>query len=289
MKMEGKKAGIVIPSFNQGKYIEQTILSVLENKKYCDIDIVVMDGGSTDGTLSVLERYQDYFYYWTSEKDYGQADAINKGMKHLQHCDYVMWLNSDDVYQERDSVKKLLDYMCTHNVRAAYGKSYFIDEEGKITGEYPTEEFSVENLGKRCYISQPSVMVEEALWEECGGLNPHLQMCLDYELWIRIAKICNFGSCEEYIGNTRIYEDTKTATMQIQHLREAVAILYYHYGVVPVHWIYALYLESHPRLKGNGIWKKIGRRMAHIYYKLNGSRRVPKICLSNEYCLNRGN
>ena len=223
--MEDKKVGIVIPSFNQGKYIEQTILSVLENKKHCDLDVVLMDGGSVDETLSILERYQDCFYYWRSEKDCGQADAINQGMKYLKHCDYVMWLNSDDVYQESDSVKKLRDYMCAHNVRVAYGKSYFIDEEGKVTGEYPTEEFSVENLGKRCYISQPSVMIEEALWEECGGLNPRLQMCLDYELWIRIAKICTFGFYGGFIGNTRIYKETKTATMQGRHLREAITIL----------------------------------------------------------------
>lgn len=286
--MEGKKVGIVIPSFNQGKYIEQTILSVLENKKYCDIDLVVMDGGSTDETLPILERYQTSFYYWRSERDCGQADAINQGMKYLQHCDYVMWLNSDDVYQESNSVKKLLDYMCSHNLRVAYGKSYFIDEEGKITGEYSTEEFSVENLGKRCYISQPSVMIEEALWEECGGLNPRLQMCLDYELWIRIAKRCNFGFCGEVIGNTRMYEDTKTATMQLQHLKEAVAILHYHYGVVPAHWLYALYLETHSGLKGNRLWKRLGRCIVYIYYKCNGSKRIPKICLTSEYYLNRG-
>lgn len=284
--MEGKKVGIVIPSFNQGKYIEQAILSVLENKKYCDIDLVVMDGGSTDETLSILERYQTSFYYWRSERDHGQADAINQGMKHLQHCDYVMWLNSDDVYQESNSVKKLLDYMCYHNVRAAYGKSYFIDEEGKITGEYPTERFSVKNLGERCYISQPSVMIEESLWEERGGLNSSLQMCLDYELWIRIAKICTFGFYEGYVGNTRIYKDTKTATMQLQHLREAVSILLHHYGKVPIHWLYALYLEMHPQLKGNKIWNKIKRRMVKIWLKLNDSRKISRKYLPEEMLIN---
>lgn len=286
--MEDKKVGIVIPSFNQGKYIEQTILSILENKKYCDIDVVVMDGGSTDETLSILERYQDCFYFWTSEKDYGQADAINKGMRHLRHCDYVMWLNSDDVYQESNSVKKLLEYMCVHNMRIAYGKSYFIDNKGKIIGEYPTEKFSIENLGKRCYISQPSVMMEKTLWEECGGLDSRLQMCLDYELWMRIAKICTFGFYEGYVGNTRIDKDTKTATMQLQHLREAVAILKYHYGEVPIQWLYALYLEMHPQLKGNGAWKKFKRCMTHIYFKLSGGRKIIKMYLPNEYCLEKG-
>lgn len=240
------KVGIIIPSYNQGKYIEKAILSVLENRKHVTIDIAVMDGGSQDETMSIIRKYEPYLKVWCSEPDKGQAHAINKGIAALAGCQYFMWLNSDDVFEDEYAVKKILDYAMNNHLEVCYGLSHFIDEEGKVIGEYPVEEFDYAKLGHHCYLSQPSVMFSRAAYEKVGLLNEKMQMCLDYEYWIRLAQEYEFGCLKEYIGSTRIYGETKTATMQQQHLKEAFEILQKYYGKVPMHWIVTKVLADRP-------------------------------------------
>lgn len=244
--MEDKKLklGIVIPSFNQDKYLEKAIQSAVESKKHVDADIVVMDGGSTDESVEIIKKYQNELLYWQSEPDHGQGDAINRGMQHLLHCDYLIWLNSDDEYNSPGALKKMIIYASEQELDLCYGKSYFIDEEGKRIGEYPTKPYSYQDLGFNCYFSQPSVMFSSKLWKACGGINTNLHMCLDYELWIRMAQMGKVGYFEDYVGNTRMYDDTKTATDVKRHLEEAICILYHYYGKVPNHWIRSYWREK---------------------------------------------
>ncbi len=244
--MEDKKLklGIVIPSFNQDKYLEKAIQSAVESKKHVNADIVVMDGGSTDESVEIIKKYQNELLYWQSEPDHGQGDAINRGMQHLLNCDYLIWLNSDDEYDSPGALKKMITYASEQGLDLCYGKSYFIDEEGKRIGEYPTKPYSYQDLGFNCYFSQPSVMFSSKLWKACGGINTNLHMCLDYELWIRMAQIGKVGYFEDYVGNTRMYDDTKTATNVKRHLEEAICILYHYYGKVPNHWIRSYWREK---------------------------------------------
>lgn len=234
---KSKKLGIVIPSFNQVRYLEKAITSAIACKKYIDADIVVMDGGSTDGSIDIIKKYESDLLLWRSEKDAGQGDAINKGMSHLLHCKYLIWLNSDDEYQSAKVLADMVEYAVKNQYDLCYGKSYFIDENSKIIGEYPTKLYSYEQLGFNCYFSQPSVMFSSEIWEKVGGINTNLHMCLDYELWIRMAKNSTVGYFEDYVGNTRMYGDTKTATNVKVHLEEAICILMHYYGKVPNHWI----------------------------------------------------
>lgn len=242
----GVKIGIIIPSYNQGKYIEAAICSVLENKKHADITIALMDGGSCDETKDIIQKYQDKLDVWCSKPDGGQADAINKGIAALPDCDYYMWLNSDDVFENEYSVYKIASYAEKNQLEVCYGLSHFIDEDGEIIGEYPVEEFSYDTLGKRCYLSQPSVMFSSKAYKAVGPINKELKMCLDYEYWIRLAQKYEFGFIKEYIGSTRMYGETKTATMQQQHLKEAINILMKYYRKVPMTWIVTQILEDHP-------------------------------------------
>lgn len=242
----GVKIGIIIPSYNQGKYIEAAICSVLENKKHADITIALMDGGSCDETKDIIQKYQDKLDVWCSKPDGGQADAINKGIAALPDCDYYMWLNSDDVFENEYSVYKIASYAEKNQLEVCYGLSHFIDEDGKIIGEYPVEEFSYDTLGKRCYLSQPSVMFSSKAYKAVGPINKELKMCLDYEYWIRLAQKYEFGFIKEYIGSTRMYGETKTATMQQQHLKEAINILMKYYRKVPMTWIVTQILADHP-------------------------------------------
>lgn len=243
----GKKVGIVIPSYNQGEYIEEAIKSVLSNGKHARIEVAIMDGGSTDESVDIIRKYETQLAIWRSEPDGGQAHAINKGIRALPDCDYYIWLNSDDIFENEYSIQRILDYACEHCLDVCYGLSHFIDERSNVIGEYPVEEFSYKNLGKRCYLSQPSVMFSRKAYSETGPINEALKMCLDYEYWIRLAQRYKFGLIREYIGSTRIYSNTKTSTMQQRHLKEAVSILQKYYGKVPMHWVATQVLSEHPQ------------------------------------------
>ncbi len=231
------KVGIVVPSYNQGNYLEKALESIVQNMQHISIDLVVMDGGSKDNSIDIIKKYERYISYWQSQADGGQAAAINSGMKHLGDCEYVMWLNSDDEYENEWSVCRIAEWAEKTGADVCYGKSYLIDRESKRIGEYDTKEFSLKGLNNECYISQPSVMIRKDIWEREGGLDERLMMCLDYEFWIRLAKKYRFSYCGMFIGNTRIYEDTKTSTMQGRHLCEAISILQKQFGYVPMRWI----------------------------------------------------
>lgn len=241
----GGKVGIVVPSYNQGKYLERTIKSIIANMKNTDILLVVIDGGSSDDSVDIIKKYDNYIYYWHSKKDNGQAAAVNEGMRHLNDCKYVMWLNSDDEYENEYSVKKIVEYAELTGYKICYGKSNFIDKAGERIGIYPTIPFNKELLQKGCFLSQPSVLILKSVWDEYGGLDERLQMCLDYEMWIRLSHKYTFGYIEEFIGNTRMYGDTKTSKMQSIHLNEAICILVKQYGKVCINWIYEKWRCEH--------------------------------------------
>lgn len=254
------KVGIVIPSLNQGNYIEEALRSVIANQKHTDIRLVVMDGGSKDQTLSMIKKYEAHISLWRSAPDGGQAAALNQGMRALGGCQYLMWLNADDVYEDEYAVKKMVDFAESSGCEVCYGLSHWIDEFGAIIGEYPVEPFERAALKDRCFISQPSVLFSRRAYERVGAFNEKLRMCLDYEYWIRLAEHYEFGMIREYIGATRMYAQTKTATMQRVHVKEAVGILRQYYGEVPMHWAVTKMLAEHP----NRLLFKVPKRVLMV-------------------------
>ena len=258
-----RPVGIVVPSYNQGKYLERTLKSIIENRRNIDIKLVVIDGGSTDESVDIIKKYEKEIDYWVSEKDNGQADAINKGFRMLQDCVYYMWLNSDDVYDDDSAVARIVRFAGDNKLDVCYGKSHYIDENDKVTGDYPTLKYSYKKLGNRCYLSQPSVLFSRRAYQATGELNASLRMCLDYEYWIRLGRKFDFGYLEEYIGNTRIYADTKTSTMRMRSLEEGICILYHFYGTVPKEW-------TLPRLYEGDEDKDIFFRLKLIIVRLPG-------------------
>jgi GT2 family glycosyltransferase len=236
------KVGIIVPSYNQGEYLEKALKSIVENMKHIPIALVIMDGGSDDDSIEIIKKYERYILHWESQKDGGQAAAVNKGVKYLGNCEYVMWLNSDDEYDNEWSVYRIVEWADKTNAGICYGKSYFIDKDSQRLGAYRTKEFHQKRLNVECYLSQPSVLVRKDIWEKEGGLDERLIMCLDYEFWIRLAKKYKFVYCDDFIGNTRMYEDTKTAKMKGRHLSEAICILQKQFGYVPMRWVSAWWL-----------------------------------------------
>jgi glycosyltransferase involved in cell wall biosynthesis len=233
---EDPLVSIVTPSYNQGRYIEETIRSVL-SQDYPNLEYLVLDGGSTDETLEILKRYEGRLV-WISEKDRGQADAINKGF-HLAKGQILGWLNSDDTYAP-GAIRKVARYFQTHrDVGLLYGEGHHIDAAGKTIERYNTEPFNFHRLGEICFICQPAAFLQAEVYRALGPLDVGLRYCMDYEYWIRVAKRFRVGHLDEYLANTRLHMETKTLSQRVEVHREILRMVKHHYGYVPIRWIYA--------------------------------------------------
>ena len=237
---------IVTPSYNQGEFIRETIESVL-NQDYPNIEYLVMDGGSTDNTIEILESYGDRIQ-WVSEKDAGQADAVNKGVRRAKG-QIIGWLNSDDTYLE-GAVSKMVAYFKEHpGTDMVYGEGYYTDKHGDVTERYLTEKFDYYRLAEMCIICQPTAFFTKEIIEKAGMLDVEHQLSMDYELWMRIAKEGKIAYIPEYIATSRMYEENKTLSRRKEVYEETCKAVKKHYGYVPISWIdgYADYIAEGSR------------------------------------------
>jgi glycosyltransferase involved in cell wall biosynthesis len=180
------RISILTPSYNQGRYIEENIQSVL-NQNYPNVEHIVIDGGSTDGTVEILKKYPHL--KWVSEKDHGQADALNKGLA-MATGEIIGWLNSDDFYEEniaREVVKEFRD----KTVGWVIGnKTYFFDgtSEKKLDKSSPITYRDLLSCSRFVCVSQQATFFRRSFLEEVGGWNPEFYMEMDRDLWVRLAK-----------------------------------------------------------------------------------------------------
>lgn len=203
---------IVTPSYNQGQFIERTIQSIL-NQAEITFDYMVCDGGSSDNTLAVLEKYQPYLK-WVSEPDEGQADAVNKGIRNTTG-DIIAWINSDDVYYPL-ALRKVRDiFEAFPDVKVVYGNANHIDQTDGIIRPYPTEVWNYKRLKETCFICQPATFFRRQLAQEQGYLDARLEFCMDYELWLRYGQSTDFFYLPELLAGSRLYPDTKTSKSQL--------------------------------------------------------------------------
>lgn len=227
---------VVTPSYNQGAFIRHTIESVL-TQDYPSIEYIVMDGGSTDETRSILEDYTGRVD-WVSKPDRGQASAVNEGWQRGRG-EILGWVNSDDAYLG-GAVRAAVTYLRSHaEVSAVYGEAYHTNEAGEILARYPTVPFDFDRLKETCFICQPTVFVRRSAVERVGYLDEALQFCMDYDLWIRIGKIARFGWVEEYVATSRLYPGSKTLGRRQEVYAEVLEMMYRHFNCVAPSWIYA--------------------------------------------------
>jgi glycosyltransferase involved in cell wall biosynthesis len=186
------KVSIVTPSFNQARYIEATIRSVLE-QDYPDIEYFVMDGGSTDGTVEILKKYSNKLTGWVSEKDKGQTDAINKGFARATG-DILAWINSDDTYNP-GAVSAAVKYLTEHpETGMVYADTDFIDENGRIIGKFPAAQTDLPRLRQGyVHVPQQATFFRASLWKQIGPLDPGFYFAMDYDLWTRLAALAPFA------------------------------------------------------------------------------------------------
>lgn len=223
------RLSVITPSYNQGRFIKATIDSVL-SQGYSDMEYLVMDGGSSDTTVQVLRSYGERIK-WVSEKDKGQADAVNKGI--LQATgDIIGWLNSDDIYYPR-TFKTVMEFFFQHpEANVVYGHADYINEDGSYKEDYFTEPWNYDRLSELCYICQPAVFFRREAAINCGLLNIELHYALDYEFWLRLGKEEIFHYINKKFAGSRIYADTKTVGGKKKAAKEFIQTVKKYFGSV---------------------------------------------------------
>jgi glycosyltransferase involved in cell wall biosynthesis len=200
---------IVTPSYNHAQFLEATIRSVLE-QGYPNLEYLVVDGGSTDGSLEIIRKYADRLAWWVSEHDRGQTDAINKGFARA-HGDILAWLNSDDTYEPGAVAEAAALLQARPDVGMVYGDTNFIDERGQVIGCFPARQTDYRRLRQGyVHIPQQAAFFRGDLWRQVGPLDPTFYFAMDYDLWVRLAKIAPLAYHPRLWANFRLHGSTKT-------------------------------------------------------------------------------
>jgi glycosyltransferase involved in cell wall biosynthesis len=177
---------IITPSYNQAGFLEACIQSVL-TQDYTHIEYLIVDGGSQDGSVEIIRRYQDRITWWVSEKDKGQADAFNKGLNKATGK-YIGWLNSDDLYMD-NAVAQAIDFLeANPELAFVFGNVQSIDENGNITNIMRYSDWQLPDLMRFKMIGQPAVFMRADLVKKVGGLDTGYHFLLDHQLWLKLAQ-----------------------------------------------------------------------------------------------------
>ena len=218
---------IITPSFNQVTYLEATIKSVLE-QSYPHIEYIIMDGGSTDGSVDVIKKYEGRIAAWVSEQDKGQTDAINKGFNRAKG-DILAWINSDDTYANPNAVADAVNFLIAHpEVAMVYADCNFIDEQGKIIGKFASRQTDYAKLRTGyVHIPQQTMFFRAKYWKELGPLDPSFYFAMDYDLWVRIAKHAPIHYLPgKTWANFRIHTSSKTNVNDERGWKEMLRVHY---------------------------------------------------------------
>ena len=252
------KVSVITPSYNQGAFIERTLASVA-SQSGCEIEHLVFDGASTDGTRAILERFRPPVR-WVSRKDKGQADAVNQGIR-ASDGDIIGWLNSDDVYYA-GALARVASFFDAHaEVDVVYGMADHIDRDDRSLGPYPTAPWSFERLKKECFVCQPAAFFRRRVIEKHGVLDESLHYCMDYEYWLRLGKAgARFAYLEEKLAGSRLHAETKTLGARVQVHEEINDMLKRTLGRVPLGWI-VNYAYAVADAKGGDAHSRLPRRL----------------------------
>jgi glycosyltransferase involved in cell wall biosynthesis len=225
LELKSPLVSIVTPSFNQARYLEATIQSVL-SQDYPRLEYVIVDGGSTDGSLEIIKKYSDKLAWWVSEKDQGQTDALNKGFMHA-HGDIFAWLNSDDTY-EPGAVSASARYLGSQPaIGLVYGDANYINAVGHVIGKFPSAQTDLSRLRRGyVHIPQQAAFFRANLWRSVGPLDPSFYFAMDYDLWVRISARAEIKYLHQTWANFRLHTAGKTISSDDRCWPEMIRVHY---------------------------------------------------------------
>jgi glycosyltransferase involved in cell wall biosynthesis len=231
------KISIITTNFNTDKYLEQTIKSILSQKGDFDLEYIITDGGSKDNSLEIIKKYDKEIrdgkwgdrvtFRYLSEKDSGQSDGINKGLK-MATGDIIAFLNADDLYTEGALAKVVTYFKDNPDCLWLTGYCRIIDENNKEIRKYITkykniglERLTLDSLLIEDTISQPATFWRKSLMDEIGYLDESLHYAMDYDYWVRMEKVSHMHLIKEYLAEFRFTSDTKTGSSVDKTLAES--------------------------------------------------------------------
>jgi glycosyltransferase involved in cell wall biosynthesis len=217
--MLNTKISVVTPSFNQGEYLEDTILSVL-NQDYKNVEYIVIDGGSTDNSVDIIKKYSDRLAYWISEPDNGQSEAINKGFK-IATGDYVGWINSDDFYTD-GAISKLVANIDDNSVLYYGILGYCFEDGSHQILETVDEHITADSIlnGNSC-TSQPGSFYKKEDLQKVGYLDQDLNFVMDTDLWLKLLSCGEAKFVPHVMAYLRAHNESKSCNKKITDIRES--------------------------------------------------------------------
>lgn len=232
------RVSIITPSFNQARFIEETILSVV-NQEYPNLEYIVIDGGSTDGSVDIIRRHQKHLAYWVSERDNGAADAIRKGFE-MATGDIFAYLNSDDPYLPNtlSTIAREMD----DSADVVYGDTFWIDSSGEVIGQRRQTPFDTMGYLYGGYdLQQPSTFWRRQTYLGSGGIDPGYHFAFDADLFMRFAASgARFKHVKQFLSSYRIHEESKSTRDSDVCARELEMIrkkyLRFSIGSLPAKW-----------------------------------------------------
>jgi glycosyltransferase involved in cell wall biosynthesis len=229
------KVSIITPSYQQANFIGRTLKSVA-CQNGAEIEHVVFDGGSTDGTVEILTNFKPEVR-WVSRKDKGQANAVNQGICNTDG-EIIGWLNSDDIYYD-GAISCIVEYFQNNpDADVVYGMADHIDKMGNAFEIYPTEPWDFNRLKDICFICQPALFLRRDVIKKHGFLDESLNYCMDYDYWLRLGKAgVRFHYLERKIAGSRLYKENKTLSDRVVVHKEINDVLKKQLGRVPDRWI----------------------------------------------------
>ena len=240
------KISIVTPSYNQAQFLERTIISVL-NQNYPNLEYIIIDGGSTDGSVDIIREYEKYLAYWVSEPDEGQSHALNKGFA-ISTGDILAWLNSDDMYlpgaffAAADTSRKHPD------AALVYGDYIKVDADDRCFALKRQPSFDYHAcLHSYIIVIQPASFFSRQAFFEVGGIEPSFNYAMDYDLIIRLAQYGNCIHFSKYLAAFRYHSTSKTVAERSKFPQENRKIRLKYLGRKPLpgelsilHWYHTL-------------------------------------------------
>lgn len=218
---------IVMPSYNQARYLDKAIQSVLD-QDYPNIEFFVVDGGSKDESVEIIRKFHEAnperLVWWVSEKDNGQADAINKGCGRA-HGEIIAWLNSDDIYLDGAVSKAVSALKENPALGLVYGNIKSMDMDGQVFNEIIYEDWKLEDLMAFRIIGQPSVFMRREAFEKVGGMDTTYDLLLDPLLFMRIAARYEIQYIDEFFAAARFHPEAKNVSQARKYGDDALKIV----------------------------------------------------------------